>query len=96
MSNKNILIKGKSNEVQIVSSLDFADYTEIKLTIGVETYSTLLDTDKLFVFDGILVLDIGLTTSLNIGVYTPRITGDNYLITCDRYKRMQPIQIINC
>tara|TARA_R110000850_G_scaffold8513_2_gene31488 strand:+ start:653 stop:961 length:309 start_codon:yes stop_codon:yes gene_type:complete len=74
------IVKGLSNLV----SMEFAftelvglfAFNDIQLTIGDETYTTLINTAQLIaVSQTLLTLDIGTTTALAIGSYTPTIKG---------------------
>ena len=74
------VIKGINNLVSIEFAFtDLAGllaFSDIQLTIGNETYTTLLNPTQLIaVSQTLLTLDIGTTTSLAIGSYVPTIKG---------------------
>jgi hypothetical protein len=76
------IVKGSNNLVSMLFTfteiVGLTTFTDIQLTIGDETYTTLVDTTKLIVVsDTLLTLDVGTTTYLAIGSYAPTIKGVN-------------------
>ena len=74
------VVKGSSNLVSM--EFTFTDiagllaFSDIQLTIGNETYTTLANPTQLIaVSQTLLTLDIGTTTALAIGSYAPTIKG---------------------
>ena len=74
------VVKGSSNLVSM--EFTFTDiagllaFSDIQLTIGNETYTTLANPTQLIaVSQTLLTLDIGPTTALAIGSYAPTIKG---------------------
>ena len=81
---QDVIIKGADNLVVFVFSFDISGYTEITLSLGGESYSTVDNPLALYV-DGTtdLVLDIGDTTILDDGYYLPEINADGTLLNGD-------------
>ena len=74
------IIKGLSNLVSIEFTFTelagLLAFNDIQLTIGNETYTTLANPTQLIAASQtLLTLDIGTTTALAIGSYTPTIKG---------------------
>ena len=74
------IIKGLSNLVSIEFTFTelagLLAFNDIQLTIDSETYTTLLNPTQLIASSQtLLTLDIGTTTALAIGSYTPTIKG---------------------
>ncbi len=74
------IVKGLNNVVSMVFAFTelsgLTAFSDVQLTVGGETYTTLIDTTKLIVAsETSLTLDIGTTTSLAVGSYAPTIKG---------------------
>ena len=92
---QNVIVKGKDNPVVMEFSFtgDFEasglnTFTEVKLTIGGEEYSTVANPDNLSIESATeLRLKIGDSTELDVGCYLPEIVGfsatydDGYLLS---------------
>lgn len=95
---QNAIIKGTDNTVEVNFKFtgDFAEnglntFTEVKFTVGGETYSTVNNPQNLYIVSyedyQSLVLDISMVTTLGEGHYLPEIIGynniydDGYILT---------------
>lgn len=108
MASQNIIVKGKGNPVVFSFTFknDFATdglsaFSEIKVNIGSESYSTIDNPDLLFLNGNFeLRLKIGDTTSLDAGRYTPEIIGytaeydDGYVLSNTSIKPLSQIKIV--
>ena len=78
---QNTIFKGANNLVSIgfklfAGGIPLTDYDDVQITIGDETYTTLINDTQLIVASGtLLTLDIGVTTSLAVGSYSAVIKG---------------------
>jgi hypothetical protein len=74
------IVKGFNNlvsmEFTFTELAGLLAFNDIQITIGDETYTTLLNPTQLIaVSQTLLTLDVGTTTSLAIGSYAPTIKG---------------------
>jgi hypothetical protein len=74
------IVKGLNNlvsmEFTFTELAGLLAFNDIQITIGDETYTTLLNPTQLIaVSQTLLTLDVGTTTSLAINSYTPTIKG---------------------
>ena len=105
---QNVIIKGKDNPVIMNFNFtgDFLDdqldvFTDIRLTIGGETYSTLTNPTLLFKTTNKQIrLKIGDTTALDVGIYTAEVVGfsadydDGYLLSGRKKPLLQNIRVV--
>lgn len=105
---KNVIIKNRDNEVVFefkfsgeYESSGLEEFSEITLSIGDETYSTVDHPDYLFTNGPReLRLKIGVITTLEVGQYKPTITGfnasydDGYILTSPDYNPLGNIEMI--
>lgn len=110
MSLNNVIYKPRDNEVFIAFSFggDFSvgglsNFSEITLTLGVESYSTISTPNQLFLKDDFtLALKIGDITTLDVGQYSPDIIGisptydDGYVLNCATSSKIGRIIIKDC
>lgn len=107
MLKKNTIILGRDNEVSMNISFrgkfsgdGLDNFTEIRLNIGGETYSTVDTPASLLVENGTrLILRIGTVTQLPPGDYRPEVIGingtydDGYVLTSPVYNPIDFIYI---
>ena len=83
-------MKGRDNPVEISFSFDEGDFkelglntfSEIRVTLGSETYSTIDNPSQLFISNNVdLIVNIGNDTSLEEGHYLPEIVGYSNVYT---------------
>ena len=110
MSLNNIIYKGRDNEVFIAFTFDgdfaatgLANFDEVTLDIGGETYSTVTTPSQLFLKDNFtLALKIGDITTLTVGNYSPEIIGisttynDGFILNCATSSKISSITVKDC
>ena len=107
MYKQNVLKKTRDNEVVFKFDFDPSDiltslsqFTEIQLTIGNETYSTVSDPTKLFVLGSKLYLKIGDVTQLSVGYHPVTIIGfnasydDGYVLTSPEINTINRVEVL--
>ncbi len=87
---QNVIMKGRDNPVEISFSFNEGDFeqlglntfSEVKVTLGSKTYSTIDNPSQVYVSDNTdLVLNLGSDPSLEVGNYLPEIVGFSNVYT---------------
>lgn len=90
---RNIILKGNANEVVINFNENLADYNNIVVTVGSETYSTALNPSEIYVNGTYLNIKIGEVTNLAIGKYPITVVADDKVLSSAKLNPLCKVEV---